>query len=190
MIEAIRRQDPALGAWSQAAADGLTAGEGVEVISQASLQDFLWYRLPRKWPEEAWLPVARAAGTVLESLGLKRYASIARSETTMAILQSWRAESHQGFARYRAAAEDSGVRPPDTDLVEWGSIMGMEEASAYAHLEGMLERAIVTGELRPSASGWKRSAAALCDQALREPMAGTPSQSWLSLLIGERVKTA
>ena len=160
VVQAIGRQDPVLGAWAQMAADGLTAGEGEAVLSQAAVQDFLWYYLPRKWPEEAWLPVARAAGTVLGSLGLERYAAIAHSDTTTAILQAWRADSHKGFTRYRAAAEASGVKPPDTDELEWGSIMGMEEASAYAHLEGMLERAIVKGELRPGVSGWKRTAAA------------------------------
>ncbi len=189
VIETIGRQDPDLAAWTQAAADALTAGEGEEMISQASLQDFLWYYLPRKWPEEAWLPVARGSASLLDAIGLHRYASIARSETTAAILHAWRADSRRGFDRYRAASEASGVKPPTTNLLEWGSLMGMDELSAHAHLEEMLERAIVAGELRPGASGWKASAAALCDRALREPVPDASTDTWLSLVIGERVRT-
>lgn len=58
-VESIRRRDPSLGEWAEVAADGLTAGEGEEVLSQAAVQDFLWYRLPAKYPDKAWLPVAR-----------------------------------------------------------------------------------------------------------------------------------
>lgn len=45
-VVAIGRRDPGLGQWAQAAADGLTAGEGEEILCQAFVQDFLWYRLP------------------------------------------------------------------------------------------------------------------------------------------------
>ena len=34
-VEAIVRRDPTLGEWAQVAADGLTAGEGEEVLGQA-----------------------------------------------------------------------------------------------------------------------------------------------------------
>lgn len=63
-VGAIVRRDPTLGEWAQVAADGLTAGEGEEVLGQALEQDFLWYRLPAKYPERAWLPVARAAAAL------------------------------------------------------------------------------------------------------------------------------
>ncbi len=187
-IDAIARRDPELAAWAQEAADGLTAGEGQEVINQAGLQDFLWYRLPRKWPDEAWLPVARAAAPLLDALGLPRYASIPRSETTVAILQAWRADRRTGFARYQEAAKASGVMPPDTGLLEWGSIMGMDETLAYSHLEGELERAIVSGELDPGAPGWKSRSAALCERALQASIPGAPNRSWFSLVVRERIK--
>lgn len=189
ILERIGRADPSLGAWAQVAADGLTAGEGEELISQADLQDFLWYHLPRKWPGKAWLPVARAAATMLDGLGLHRYAAIARSDATAAILEAWRADSGEGFTRYRATAIASGVKPPDTELLEWGTIMGVEELTAYAHLEELLEHAIVAGELRPGTSGWKQGAAALCDRVLQQPVPDAPTRTWLSRVTGERVKT-
>ena len=38
----------------QTMADALTAGEGKEMIHQAALQQFLWWYLPRRYPEEDW----------------------------------------------------------------------------------------------------------------------------------------
>jgi len=96
---------PPFGEWAQVAADGLTAGEGEEVLVQAFVQDFLWYRLPAKYPERAWLPLARAATALLGELGLQRYASIAGSDVTTTILEAWREDPVKGFARYRAAAD-------------------------------------------------------------------------------------
>lgn len=61
-LDAIGRQDAALGEWAQVAADGLTAGEGTDVLSQAAVQAFLWYRLPTRYPSEAWVSIARATG--------------------------------------------------------------------------------------------------------------------------------
>lgn len=188
-VAAVTRRHPALRAWVQVAADSLTAGDGHEHVSQASLQKFLWYELPRTAPDEAWQPVALAAASLLEALGLARYAAIARSEATAEILRAWGVDGGGGFARYRAAAEASGVKPPDTALIEWGSIMGWEEVSAYAHVEGLLEDAIIGGELRPGATGWKARAAAVCDRGLGATAPGGPRQTWLSRVIDERVRT-
>lgn len=154
-VEAILRRDPTLGEWAQVAAEGLTAGEGEEVLGQAFVQDFLWYRLPTTYPERAWFPLARAAAALMGELGLERYASNAGSDTTTTILEAWREDSARGFARYRAAAETSGVKPSDTELLTWGAVMGIDEASAYAQLEMKLEEAIVAGRFVTGASGWK-----------------------------------
>jgi len=188
-VEAIVRRDPTLGEWAQVAADGLTAGEGEEVLVQASVQDFLWYRLPAKYPERAWFPLARAATALLGELGLQRYASIAGSDVTTTILEAWREVPARGFARYRAAAEVSGVKPPDTDLLAWGSVMGYDEASAYAHLEVRLEDALVAGRLVPGASGWKSRAASLTEEALHEPTSPAGGRNWLEMILGERRRT-
>jgi len=81
-VAAIERGDPALGDWAQVAADGLIAGEGEETLCQAFVQDFLWYRLPTKYPQRALGPIARASESLLRELRLERYASIAGSDMT------------------------------------------------------------------------------------------------------------
>ena len=58
VIATVGQHDPELAGWMRVVADGLTAGEGEELISQASLQVFLWYTPPRKYPEDAWRRVA------------------------------------------------------------------------------------------------------------------------------------
>ena len=148
VIAAVERHDPVLAKWMRAVADGLTAGEGEELISQASLQRFLWYEVPKKLPHETWHPVVEAAGVLLSLLGLDRYAAIARSPTTASILEAWERAPAQGFARFRAARSSSGVEPPDTELLAWGDVMGMEEASASHSVEQALERAITAGDPR------------------------------------------
>jgi hypothetical protein len=188
-VAAIERQDQSLGEWAQVAADGLTAGEGEEALCQAFVQDFLWYRLPANYPERAWLPLARAAAALLGELGLERYASIAGSDMTTTILDAWSEDSARGFARYRAAAAASGVKPPVTDLLTWGSVMGFDEASAYAQLEMKLEEAIVAGRFAPGASGWKARAASLTEEALHEPSPHGGRRSWLEIILSERRRT-
>jgi len=170
-------------------ADGLTAGEGEEALRQALVQDFLWYRLPVKYPEGSWLPIVRSAEAVLEELGLRRYASIAASETTTIVLEAWREDGARGVARYRAAAEASGVKPPDTELLEWGSVMGLDETSAHARLEVELEDAIVTGALVPGSSGWRSHAALLTEHALRTRAPHRHGRSWHQVILAERLKT-
>jgi hypothetical protein len=188
-VGAIVRRAPVLGEWAQVAADGLTAGEGEEILCQAFVQDFLWYRLPAKYPERAWLPIAQAAEVLLAELRLERYASIAGSDTTTTILEAWREGRARGFARYRAAAEASGVKPPDTELLAWGSVMGFDEASAYAHLEVKLEEAIVGGHLEPGLSGWRSRAASLTEKTLHEPPPHDGRRSWFEMILAERRKT-
>lgn len=188
-VEAIARRDPSLGEWAQVAADGLTAGEGEEVLGQALVQDFLWCRLPAKYPERAWLPLARAAAALLRELGLERYASIAASDMTTTILDAWREDPARGLARYQSAAEASGVKPLNTDLLAWGSVMGFDEASAYAQLEMKLEGAIVAGRFTPGSSGWKSRAASVTDEALLDPPAHDGRRSWLEMILSERRRT-
>ncbi len=119
-------------------------------------------------------------------LGLERYASIAGSDVTTTILEAWREDPAHGFARYRAAAEGSGVKPPDTDLLAWGSVMGFDEASAYAQLEMKLEDAIVAGRFVPGGSGWKARAASVTEEILGEPPPHDRRRSWLEMILSER----
>lgn len=187
-VAAIERRDPSLGDWARVAADGLTAGEGAEILTQAGVQDFLWYRLPAKYPNETWLPIARAAVALLEELGLDRYAAITGSATTRTILEAWAEDHTRGVARYRAAAEASGVKPPDTGLLAWGSVMGFDEASVYSRMEWELEQAIVAGALVPGSPGWRSRAASLTEQALRGTAPHGARRSRHQLILEERIR--
>jgi len=189
VIAAVERHDAELAGWMRMAADGLTAGEGDEIISQAGLQVFLWYEVPKRHPEDAWRALAEAAGVLLTLLGLDRYAAIARSETTTTILDAWERTSSQGFARFKAAQGRSGVDPPDTELLVWASIFGSAEFAASGSVEDALERAIVAGELHPGAGAWRRAAAAVCDRTLLESPAELGGRTRLRAVLDERIET-
>ena len=141
-VEAIKRQDPDAAIWADLAANLLTFGEGYGVITQSRLQEFLWYALPRKSPQEDWAPIVDGATRLLDQLGLTRYADIARSPTTEAVLEAWEDDDADGFDQYRAAMDASGLVPPDTGLLSWGGIMSAEELSAYESVAQALEAAI------------------------------------------------
>jgi hypothetical protein len=124
VIASVGRHDEALARWMRVAADGLAAGEGKELITQAGLQQYLWYDLPNRHPDDTWRPVAEAVAVLLSLLGLDRYATIARSATTAAVLDAWEGAPGKGFAAFRAASEASGVEPPDTGPLAWGEAYG------------------------------------------------------------------
>ncbi|MBA4169507.1 MAG: hypothetical protein H0X68_03770, partial [Chloroflexi bacterium] len=68
----------------------------------------------------------------MDALGRQRYASIAGSPATTAILEAWADDARRGFSAFRAAVASSGVKPPDTGLLQWGAVMGLEEATEPA----------------------------------------------------------
>lgn len=189
VIAGVERHDPELAGWMRMAADGLTVGEGEEVISQASLQAFLWYEVPRTLPNDAWRPVVEGAGVLLSLLGLDRYATIARSPTTAAILEAWERATAKGFARFKAALSSSGVEPPDTQLLEWGEVMGIEEVFAAQLVEGALERAIDAGELHPGHGPWRHAAVDICNRTLLAPAADAKGSTLLEAVLDERIAT-
>lgn len=175
--------------WARAAAGWLTAGEGAEMISQSGVQDFLWYDLPRKTSREEWPRLVEGAALLLDELGLARYAAIVRSATTREVLAAWRRGRLEGFGAYRAATDASGIDSPDTDLLHWGSVMGFEEAVARERIGRTLETAIVDGELRPGATGWRAKASLFTRQALlavASDQADGPSTQ-LDIVLAERV---
>ena len=189
VIAAVERHDAELANCMRVAADGLTAGEGEEQISQSSLQAFLWYELPRRYPHDEWRPVVEAAGVLLTLLGLDRYAAIARSSTTTAVLDAWENASAKGFAQFRAASTASGVEPPDTELLAWGEVFGMAEATALQTVEVALERAIATGAFQPGRGSWRRVATEVCDRVLMAPSGDPAGPTHLQAVLDERTDT-
>jgi hypothetical protein len=186
-VDQVKARDRTLGADAEVAAQWLTAGEGTDMLYQAAVQQFLWFTLPRKFPRTAWQSVVAGTAALLEQLSLGRYAGIARSEVTCEILEAWDQDDASGRRQALAAHVASGVNTPDTALVTWGSVMGIDEATAQESVERALEAAIVAGELTPGAQGWKRAAARICDQTLTHPLADPGGQTLLTRLITERV---
>jgi hypothetical protein len=186
-VSRAERRRPDLARAVQAMADALTAGEGTEMIHQAALQQFLWWHLPRKYPEEDWTGLAEAAAELLDELDMKRLAEIVRSEQTATVLAAWATGPDMGAKAFQAAHGSSGVEPPDTAVLAWGSVMGSEEASALDAVERALGEAAAAGELVPGASRWRSAAVAITEGVLTRPLDIPPGQSWASLVTTERV---
>jgi hypothetical protein len=156
-LETLTREDPAAAGEAKAALDWLTGEEGLETVSLLRLQEFLWYALPVKWPMSTpgRLGVAKALGRLFVLAGLDRYAGVCSSAGTEQIITAY-ADGHQeGIAAYSEAIEVSNAAPPDTDLLAWGSVMGVQERAAYDACAAALELAFACGELNTGRRGWR-----------------------------------
>ncbi len=133
-IAKLDAEDAGVARDAEAALDWLTAGEGLEVLTQERLQHFLWYGLPMKWLTDTdhHRRVVDALACAFDLLGLPRYAAHCRSETTAEVLDVYERSDAEGKKAFRKADLASGIRPPDIDELEWGSIMGMVESDALS----------------------------------------------------------
>jgi hypothetical protein len=170
-------------------ADMLWPSEGVDQVHQASLQDFLWLYLPRDHPVETWAEMVSAATAVLEELGFGHLAALAQSRQTVEVLAAWEKGMTSGYAAFRAAREASGVQPPDTEVLEWGSVMGADEAMALETVERVLGERVASRELVPGARGWRAAAASITEQALTRPLDLPPGQTLAGLVVTERISS-
>lgn len=167
-VLAVEGDDLEAGQMAALAADFLTGGGGAGTIHQARLQEFLWSALPRKFPQPKWFPVADGAARLFDKLGLTRYAEVARSDTTRAVLETWGKDENVGFERFLLEHERSGVAPPKTELIEWGEMMAVDELVAFETVSVALEAALVEGGYHPGTSGWQRTAAEITRRTLTE----------------------
>jgi hypothetical protein len=129
------------------------AGPTVE-ISRYDLQQFLHYRLPRKYLAgvEEHIAVARALGDALEHLGAPaEYADLCRSPETTALLRLWASDEDAAFAQFAALTDASGLEPPDVEELRWEGVMGLAEARTREAATLALERALEAGDTRPAA---------------------------------------
>jgi hypothetical protein len=188
-VRRIEARRPDLNMAVQAVAGGLTAGEGVDMIHQAALQEFLWWHLPRDYPDDEWHGLVDATALLLDELGLKQLAEVARSEETQKVLAAWVQGRDKGAAAFRAAQAKSGVEPPDTALLAWGSIMGTDEARALDTVERALGDAVGAGDLLPGAPRWQAKAAAITEAVLTRPLDLPPGQTLAGLVTTERIGT-
>lgn len=188
-VRRIEARRPDLNMAVQAVAGGLTAGEGVDMIHQAALQEFLWWHLPRDYPDDEWHGLVDATALLLAELGLKQLAEVARSEETQKVLAAWVQGRDKGTAAFRAAQAKSGVQPPDTTLFAWGSIMGVDEVRALDIVERALGDAIAAGDLVPGAPRWHAKAASITEAVLSRPLDLPPGQTLAGLVTTERIGT-
>jgi len=176
---------------AQAALDWLTAGEGVSVLTQERLQQFLWYGLPMKWLTDTdhHRRIVSALARTFELLGLPRYAALCRSETTAQVLDAYERSDAEGKKAFRRADLRSGIRPPDIDQVEWGSVMGMTESDAQSSTADALELAVASGALVPGTRGWKLRQEELVRMHLTTPRIELGGRTWLDGIVEERLDT-
>jgi hypothetical protein len=167
-------------------------GEEPLFLRRYDVQLFVWYLLPRKFLaglDDKRAVAAALAGT-LERLGGRAagYAEVCRSPETDDLLRAWEAEDPAAWERFRELLDGSGIEPPDTDLLAWGGVMGLEEARVREQVATALEQAIEAGELTPGARGFRRRQAEVADAALREPWDGDDGRSRLEAVRGERLE--
>ena len=129
-------------------------------LGQVDLQYFLWHKLPANWfTEDAeHHEIAWSLGDFFEAAGMDRYAAICRDRRTHEILAAWHRDPDEGAARCQQAQLDSGVLPPDTELLAFGELMGELEAAAHHGASVFLEDGIATGALDPALRGFRAAA--------------------------------
>jgi len=176
---------------ASAALEWLTAGEGLEVLTQERLQHFLWYGLPMKWLTDTGhhRRVAEALARAFDLLGLSRYAALCRSETTADVLDAYERSDAEGKKAFRKADLASGIHPPDIDELEWGAVMGMIESDALSSTAELLELAVASGDLVPGARGWKQRQADLVRAHLTTARIELGGRTWLQAITEERIDT-
>lgn len=167
----------------------LDEGGSLTNIGQVVLQEFLWYQLPVKWNADTTKlhEIAWSLAHLFSAAGLDRYAVLCRAPQTHRLLDVWR-ENSQTKARtmMRAAILSSGVDPPDTAVLGWGSVSGVAEFSASRRVSQALEQAIDAGELVPGGRGWKQLAARITEISLMLPRLELHGESMVQAVCRER----
>ncbi|MCM4084947.1 hypothetical protein [Paractinoplanes hotanensis] len=188
----LARIDADMAAAARAGFDSLTWGEGLRAVTGHALADFLWYQLPTKWlcDLDEKQQVAAALGELFHRLGRTRYADMCGSAATADILAVYEHDGGTaGFKAYRSALAASGLQPPDLPgVLEWGSVMGSDEAGAYASASLSLEHVIDSGELRPGRPGWRKTADQTTRVFLDSPRDDLTGSTWLQWVHTERLQ--
>jgi hypothetical protein len=191
-IADLARIDADMAAAARAGFDSLTWGEGLAAVTGHALADFLWYQLPTKWmcDLDEKQQVAAALGELFHRLGRSRYAGMCGSSATADILAVHEHDGGTaGFKAYRSALAATGLQPPGLPgVLEWGSVMGSDEASAYASASLSLEHAIDNGELRPGRPGWRKAAEQTTRAFLDSPRDDLTGSTWLQWVHTERLQ--
>ncbi|GAA3722651.1 hypothetical protein HDA32_000819 [Spinactinospora alkalitolerans] len=153
----LARLDPKAAQTAESALDPLTAGRGLEALSQRTVQEFCWHVLPVRFSSESgeWLFVAESLGRLFTLLDLQRYAEICTSERTRQVLSACSRSHENGVVAYERNMRSSGIEPPDLGELTWGTTLGSAEIEAYQATSAALELAVAAGEVRPGTRGWR-----------------------------------
>lgn len=167
-------------------------GEGPLLLRRYDVQLFVWYQLPRKFlaPLDDKRETADALARLLERLGGRAatYAEVCRSPETDRLLYAWEAEDPDAWRLFRGLLDGSGIEPPDTGLLVWGQVMGLEEACVREEVALALEHATEEGSLSPGARGFRRRQAEAVKAALRQPRNGEAGQTRIEAVHAERME--
>lgn len=147
-----------------------------DLVSQLDLQTFLWYSLPMKWMTDSreHHEIAWAVGDFFRAAGKQRFAELCRAESTHLLIDLWDTDSPHARTEYNRLLDLSGVYPPDSDSLTWGSLMGLTEALAFTVVSDALEDAIDDGALTPGGRGWRGRAVAIAEATLARPYGEAP----------------
>lgn len=167
-------------------------GDGAPlVLRRYDLQVFLWYALPRRWlvPAEDHQRIALAMARLLDGLGdaARGYAALCRGLETRRLLRAWGADDPAAPQLLEAALETSGLEPPDTGLLRWGSFMGPQEAGVRGEVTALLEEAVETGRLASGARGFAAARAREVEAFLRAPSSGLEGRTPIDAVGDERL---
>lgn len=189
-LDRLKEQDENLAAEAGHVYDSLTWGEGPDRITLAGLQEWLWYVVPTKYltDEEGYMGrLAATAAELFDELGLHWYAEVCRSEATARVHAAFDRSDREGREAMAKAMDASGVEPPDLDDFAWGSVMGMEEATARSAVQYGLEQAIESGQLVVGGRAWRRTQRKVTAQVLDGDHPEQPGQTWRTAVTTERI---
>lgn len=188
-LDTMRREDPKAAETARQAYQLLTGSTRLDRISQFTLQEFLWRRLPTQWvslePTD-WPTVTEALGRFFDLLDMPRYAELARAPITRQVLAAYAEGDELGREAYRRALSASEVVPPNVPELAWGVTMDDEEYAAYRDTAAMLELAIEAGELVLGAPGWRTKQRELTSAYLTLPRPELGGDSYLDRIVAER----
>lgn len=149
----------------------VTREGGPEAFTQLRVQEFCWDTLVTnvEGTQSARWDFVCALAQLLDRLGLRRYAEIARGPHTREIVEAAEDGEVAASVVREAAWRTSGVRPADTDLLTWGTEQGPGERYAFEEAAGALEMALLAGDLRPQGPGWQKAAGSITRHVLTSP---------------------
>lgn len=183
----MRHRDPDRAAAAELAWQRVDGSDDAAQVSQWRVQSFCWLDLPQDRGVESPLQVVQALADLLDLMSFSRYADIARGQATRDVLAG-AARSDVGFrTEVRRALADSGIQPPDTELLSWADQCGPSESAAYVTVADALEIAVQVGEYAPRRSGWRQRREEIANQVLAAGRPELEGRAPYEGIVAERV---